>query len=154
MDTLGGINMGVFTAQATMRGLKERLDLTLAGETYVEALDADGNPILVVTAASEKSFIKISTLPNPGRVDGLGLAQKVYSPHTCTVILEDSATADVAALPARYKILAQVLKLGMQVEVQEGPGVATAADYAAADALGVVITTIRSNEIHPLTLSM
>lgn len=143
--------MSYFTAQAIMRGLKERLDLTLAGETYTESLDANGFPILIMTKSGEKSFLKIEMIEASGHVDAFGLTQRQYSPHKAIVIKEDAAT--LVQIEASYKFLAQVLKLGMKTEIYEGPAVGAAADYAAALALGVKVAELKANEIFGMTLS-
>ena len=150
--------MAQFGAQAVMRGLKERLDISLGGESYVESYDSNGFPILVVSKGAEKLFLKIETIEQtPGRVDGLGLAQRVYSPHKA-VLIQEAATALVvptaSELETRYKMLAQAAKLGMKVEVFEGVGVRSAADFAAALALGTKVVELKSHEIHPMTLSV
>ena len=144
--------MAQFTAQAIARGLKERLDLTLVGDTYSESLDASGFPILVVTKGGEKHFVKIETIEASGHVNSLGMAQPVYAPHKATLIQEDAATG--TALECRYKILAQLAKLGMKVEIFEGAGVAIAADYSAAALLGVKIAEIKAHEIFGMTASV
>lgn len=143
--------MTVFKAIATMRELKQRMQLCGAFDSFVDAVDASGNPILVAIKGAEKHFIKIEPVDNAGRVDGLGLSQRVYSPHIARLIQEDTATA--AEVAARAFCLAALCKLGMKLEIQEGPAAGAAADYAAADVLGVVVATIPSDEIHGLTMS-
>lgn len=145
--------MSLFKAQAHMRELRQRLSLSIPAATFVDDLDANSMPILVVSHASEKQFIKIETLDNAGRVDALGLPQRVYSPHKCSLIREATATPPADIL-GREIVSAAIAKLGMEIDIYEGTGVKTAANYAAAEALAPTVTVkIRSDEINPLTQS-
>jgi hypothetical protein len=143
--------MTYFTAQAQMRGLKERLDLTVAGELYKESLDANGFPILEMSKNGEKSFLKIAMIEPSGHVDGFGLVQRQYSPHMATLVKEE--TASLVEIEASFKFLAQAAKLGMKVEIWEGAGAGAAADFDAALALSTKVAVLPANEIYGMTLS-
>lgn len=147
--------MSLFKAQAHMRELKQRLQIQIPSASFSDALDANSMPILVISENSEAHFCKIKTLDDAsGHVDGLGLAQRVYSPHECIILREAAATADAANADLRERLTAAAGKLGMKLTIREGTGVETAADYAAADALATsTIVIIRSDEINPLTQS-
>ena len=144
--------MAQFTAQAIARGLKERLDISLVGDTYVESLDSAGFPILEVTKGGEKHFVKIETIEASGHVNSLGMAQPVYAPHKATLVWEAPATG--GQLECRYKILAQVAKLGMKVEIYEGTGVEVAADFATALGLASKVAELKAHEIFGMTASI
>jgi hypothetical protein len=143
--------MSQVTAQAIMRGLKERLDLTVAGESYKESLDANGFPILEMSKGGENCFLKIAMIDASGHVDAFGLPQRQYAPHKATVVKEASAT--LAQIESSIKFMAQVTKLGMNVEVFEGTGAGAAVDFAAALALSAKVADIKANEIFGMTLS-
>jgi hypothetical protein len=136
-----------FKAQAMMRDLAVRLknrtkDLSAAEESV----------------GGKYAFIRISTdyerSDESGKVDGLGLTQRVYSPHKCELVQEDAATADAATLNLRAQIMAEVSKLGTKVCVLEGPAVQDETDFASAFALAVKVAEIKSDDIHPLTQQM
>jgi hypothetical protein len=147
--------MSLFKAQAHMRELKQRLSMQMQSASFEDALDANGMPILVISENSEKHFVKIKTLDDAsGHIDGLGLAQQVYSPHECLILREDQATSAPGNQDLRAKLDIACGKLGMKLTIKEGPGVKVAADYAAADALATtIVAIIRSDEINPLTQS-
>ena len=139
------------TAQAMVRGVEERLKLTLAEATFVDSLDVDGFPILKITKSLENHFLKIVTIEASGHKNSLGMDQVVYSPHKCILVQEESASA--LAVEARIKILAQAAKLGMKLEVYEGAGVATEETFADAIAVAVKVAEVKSHEIHGMTIS-
>ena len=137
--------MSNFKAQAHERELKQRLALSLAGAVFSESLDADGFPQLSVIRGAETLFIKISALDNAGRVDGLGLPQRVYSPHKCQIL---QATAAVDA-ELRAKAFAACAKLGMKLELFEIALLPPSFDLTGAS----LVASIPSDEINPLTQS-
>lgn len=145
--------MALFKAQAHMRELKQRLSLLLPSDAQADSLDANGMPQLKVAASGENIFVKIQALADgAAHVDGLGLAQRVYSPHECLILREDGATA--SDVVARNTILAACAKLGMKLSVKEAAGVGAAASYAAAEALSPAdVIVLPSDEIHKLTMS-
>jgi hypothetical protein len=134
-----------FKAQAHSRELKQRLSLSLSGATFSEALDAAGLPQLKIVKGSETMHVAIILDSNAGRVDGLGLPQRVYSPHICQM-LQDDAASD---LEMRAKVLAACAKLGMKLEVWEIATVPASFDLTGA----TKTATIASDEINPLTVS-
>lgn len=138
--------MSEFKAQAHARELKQRLQLSVAGAALSDSLDSSGLPVVKLTKGSESIFVKIGLADNAGRVDGLGLAQRVYSPHVAQLLQEKSASA--TELEARAEVLAACAKLGMKLEVWEK---ATPASF---DLTGATkVATIASDEINPLTMS-
>lgn len=150
--------MSVFKASAHMRELKQRLSILLPSSTLTEASDTDQMPLLVVKTNSEYQNIKIDVDGNQGRVDGLGLAQRAYSPHICHIAQESAAAASSDEAAARAKTLAACAKLGMKVIIQEAADAGLAANWAAAQAAvaadaGAVTITLPSDEINPLTSS-
>jgi hypothetical protein len=139
--------MAEFKAQAHSRELKQRLSLQVSGLTVTEAFDSNGFPSLTLVKGSETIFVKISTLPMPsGRVDGLGLPQRAYSPHQVQ-ILQDLDT--ISDKDLRAKTLAACGKLGMKLELWEKAALPSSFDLTGA----TLISTISSDEIHPLTMS-
>lgn len=137
--------MTAFKCQAHSRELSQRLKLAIADLAIDEALDANGMPELKIAKGAETLFVKIETLDNAGRVDGLGLPQRVYSPHKCT-ILQDAAASD---LEVRAKVLAACAKLGMKLLVFENAAMPTSWDLTGA----TKTAEIASDEINPLTQS-
>lgn len=137
--------MANFKAQAHMRELKQRLSLSIAAASFQDAIDANGNPSMKVVSGAESIWIHIEDVGNAGRVDGLGLAQRAYSPHKVQ-LLRASAASDMAA---REKCVAACAKLGMKMEIWEEAVVPASFDLSAA----TKIVEIRSDEINPLTSS-
>ncbi len=137
--------MSEFKAQAHMRELKQRLQLAIAGAVLTDSLDAQGLPALKIEKGGETIHVKISTEGNAGRVDGLGLAQRSYSPHKAQLLQDDTA----ADKDARAKTLAACAKLGMKLEIYEIASVPASFDLTGA----TLVSAIASDEIHPLTMS-
>lgn len=149
---LGGTNMSAFKAQAHMRELVQRLKLSIQGATIKQATDADGLPAIKVEKGADAILVKIKVDGNAGRVDGLGLPQRAYSPHICQLLQDaDQTSADSKELKVR--LAAAVAKLGMKVEVYEKD----LADLPEADAFDIstatLITILPSDEINPLIQS-
>ena len=138
-----------FAAQAYSRKLRENLALTVQGDSTVESLDANGYPMVVMTVNSDNFFYKIEPIEASGMVDGLGLPQRAYSPHMITLILDPTSTQKAG----HYDLIAKGTAMGMRINVMEG-AVKALTDYPTAFAAATLITTVRSNEIHPLTLSV
>ena len=151
--------MSAFKAQATMRELLQRVSLQLPSATITQAQDSNGLPAAAISygAFPEVLMVKINLDGNAGRVDGLGLAQRVYSPHIAQTIQDsDRTSADSKVLKARMDCI--LAKLGMKLDIHED----TAAHIAASSANGfdalytgtsTELVTIRSDEINPLTQS-
>lgn len=138
--------MSEFKAQAHARELKQRLQLSVEGAALSESLDASGLPVLKLTKGSESIFVKIGLAGNAGRVDGLGLSQRVYSPHVCEILQEEAAVA--TELDARAKVLAACAKLGMKLDVWEVTA-PSAFDLSGA----TKVASIASDEVHSMTMS-
>lgn len=134
-----------FKAQAMMRDLKQRLQLTVAGSvTYTDSLDANNFPSLKVVKGSETIFVHIEDVGNAGRVDGLGLAQRAYSPHKVQ-ILQDLDT--ISDRDLRAKVLAESVKCGAETELWEKATLPSTFDLSGA----TLQATIKSDAINPLT---
>lgn len=138
--------MANFKAQAHMRELAQRLSLSISGATITQSLDANGMPEAKVVKGSETIFIKITDLGNAGRVDGLGLPQRAYSPHQVQ-ILQDLDT--ISDKDARAKVLAACAKLGMKLQLWEKATLPASFDLTGA----TQVAEIPSDEINPLTMS-
>ena len=112
--------MAAFKAQAMSRRLKQQIPQIVAGTTIVESFDTDGFPILAVTKSAKTVFVKIETKGNGGRVDGLGLAQRAYSPHKVMILRENiGTTLEPTQWPMREAVLAECIKLGAEVQLWE-----------------------------------
>ena len=139
--------MANFKAQAHARELKQRLSLSVASASFSEKLDANGNPELTMVKSGETIVIKIETLDNAGRVDGLGLPQRAYSPHKVQIVQIDIAVN----AEARAKALVACAKLGMKLELFEKAAIT--GDYATDIAGATKVAEIASDEINALTTS-
>jgi hypothetical protein len=157
--------MSAFTAQAKMQELKQRLQLQMPSAVITQAQDASGFPAISVALSSDTAMLKIlvdpaTSAPNgqeQGRVDGLGLSQRLYSPHICEM-LQDSDQTSAASKELKARLAAAASKMGLKLIIAEellasivaaGP-VGFDAAFAAATAQ---VCTIRSDEINPLTQS-
>jgi len=137
--------MAQFKSQAHARELKQRLSLLVSGLSISENVDSNGMESLKLVKGSETIFIKIDVSDNAGRVDGLGLPQRVYSPHICK-ILRAATSSDLAL---REIVVAACAKLGMKLEIYEIAILPSSFDLTGAN----LIVSIPSDEIHGLTLS-
>jgi hypothetical protein len=145
-----------FKAQALARDLAVNLKLAIPGSAVASTSDANGFPVIQVSVGAKKSWLSIKTdsavSDESGKVDALGLPQKVYTPHVCELVMEASATADATTLDMRAEMIAQTVKLGTKVSIKEGTNVEDAADYTAALAISLTETAkIKSDLINPLT---
>jgi hypothetical protein len=150
--------MSVFKAAAHVRELKQRLSILLPSSTISESSDTDTMPTLTIQTGTEYQNLKISVDGNQGRVDGLGLSQRAYSPHVCQLIQESAAAADAAKASARAKVLAGCAKLGMKITLQQAADAGLSANWTAAVAAvaadsGATTIVLPSDEINPLTSS-
>lgn len=109
--------MSVFKAQAHRRALKQNLSLTESGAIFTESDDTDGMPLLKIEKGGETIFAKFAVAGNAGRVDGLGLAQRAYSPHECYMLQSDAANGVDFELRAR--VLANCANFGMALFIYE-----------------------------------
>jgi hypothetical protein len=144
--------MSAFKAQAHMRELVQRLKLSIKDAIIKQAQDADGLPAIRLEKGSDAILVKIKLDGNAGRVDGLGLPQRVYSPHICQLLQDaDQSSADSKELKVR--LAAAVGKLGMKVEVYERDlaDLPQAEDFSTTSATLVAI--LQSDEINPLIQS-
>jgi len=145
-----------FKAQSLARDLAVTLQYSIKGSAVASQSDSNGFPVIQVSVGAKKSWISITTdaavSDEAGKVDGIGLPQRVYTPHVCTLVQEAAATADATTMDMRSQMLAHVVKLGTKVLVKEGTNVEDAASYTAALALTPVLTAkISSDLINPLT---
>jgi hypothetical protein len=149
--------MSAFKAQAHIRELKQRLQLTMPSATITEAMDADGFSSLKIVNSTEVFLCKVITDGNAGRVDGLGLPQRSYSPHIAQA-LQDSDQTSAASKALKARMSAALAKLGMKMIIKEDTkanlAAATAATFDAAYAAApATVITMGSDEINPLIQS-
>ena len=149
-------NKVVFKAQALARDLEVRLQNRIKGVSTQMDLDANRFPTIKCTVSAKSCFLRIKTdferSEESGKVDALGLNQRVYAPHMTEFLREDTATQDAASLEMLAQVLAEIAKNGTKIVIMEGPAVENAATFAAAAALATdVVAEIRSDDIHPLT---
>lgn len=149
--------MSAFKAQATMRELKQRLQLTMPSASFSEAQDADGYPAIKVVLNTEVALAKIAQDGNAGRIDGLGLPQRSYSPHIAE-LLQDADQTSASSKELKARMTAAMAKLGMKLIIREDAkadlAAATAATFDAAwAAASATVVTLPSDEINPLIQS-
>ncbi len=149
--------MSAFKSQAHMRELKQRLQLTLPSATITEALDSNGYQSLKIVYSTEIALAKVAQDGNAGRVDGLGLAQRSYSPHIAQ-LLQDSDQTSAASKELKARMVAAMAKLGMKLIIREDVkadlAAASAATFDAAfAAAAATVATLPSDEINPLIQS-
>lgn len=85
-----------FKAVAIMRDLEVRLKNRISGLVLAPDLDANRFPIVKMTsAAGDDIWMRFRTdyerSEADGHVDGLGMAQRVYSPHVAELWIEDAS---------------------------------------------------------------
>lgn len=144
-------------AISAARQMKEDIVLR-SGLAVVDSFDGSGNPVLTVgtaTSTNQGCTIRIK-MADTVQVDGLGLTQRVFTPHIVQLIVEESGTANVGVLTSvnLSKILAELLKHAMRVDIHlvingENPTLASASFVAGTDK-----TTTIDHLWHPLTSSM
>ncbi len=108
-------------ANSIARQLKEDLALRLSSLAIADGYDASGNPQVTLgtlLAASESAYIRVipeSTI----QVDGLGLTQRVYTPHIIQIVLEMFTTTNLTYMtaPKLMLLLGECLKHGTKVEL-------------------------------------
>lgn len=147
----------VFKAIAMSRDLAVRLQNRIKGLVVVQDFDTDHFPTLQLSVGAFSCFVRIRTdyqeSEAEGMVDALGLGQRVYTPHL-TEFIRDTV-ADPSTYDMLNQVLAEVSKNGTKVLVEAAAGVEAAANFAAALALApAVVSTIRSDDINPLTEQM
>jgi hypothetical protein len=133
--------------ELTAQSLVERLNLRLAtAADPVPAAksftpDGAGGQDTVVTLTfgagnnSIKAIVRFATYPAPasGALDGLGLPQRVYSPHIAKVIFDRNVAG--VTYTQKFALLGELFRVGMRVELYTkdgGAGVIAIADIAAA----------------------
>jgi hypothetical protein len=119
--------------ELTAQGLVERLNMRFTAlsnaAVAAAAYDANGDKYVTVIAGagnnSVKAIIKFETAPVAlsGATDGLGLAQRVYSPHTAKVLFEVNAAAAISRLQ-EFIVLGEVFRIGMKGEFYTKDGAA------------------------------
>jgi hypothetical protein len=172
--------MSAFTAQAKMTELMQRLQLQMPTAVLTESYDTSGFPQLVITlvntdASTDTALIKVLVDPaenlptqvpwgsgfDAGRQDGLGLPQRLYSPHIVEIV-QDSDQAVSAAVILKARTLAATSRMGLKLIVcadtlahitAEALVMSTFDTYFAALAVAGPAVTIRSDEINPMTQS-
>ncbi len=130
-------------ANSIIRQLAEDLALRLSSLAVTAGYDASGNPQITVgagTTTTQSAYIRCipeSTI----QVDGLGLTQRVYTPHIIQIVLEEFTTATLTYLSAANMmlLLGEALKHGTKVELYLSPN----ADVVWLDAIaeGLIVQT-------------
>jgi hypothetical protein len=142
--------MSAFKAQALSRSLREALQLSIAGAVFSESADSSAFPILGIAAGGETIFVKFEMLPDPAaHVDGLGMAQRLYSPHICKLLRSDAATLVDAAV--RDMVFAEAAKMGTKLEIWEAAAQPTSYTLAGASLVSEISTD--KQKANPLTNS-
>lgn len=144
-------------ALSTARQLREDLAIRLSALGAVAAFDTtdDANPLVLLgtqTVGQQNAIVRVKSQVTAEKTS-LGLAQRVYSPHIIQVLVEASATADVAILNIKnlMLLLGEVMKHGVKVEL-----------YMSANTTVVAVAEITAANLkqswdhlyHPLTSSM
>lgn len=138
--------MTAFKAQAMARDLHSRLEAAYPGVTITYSLDPNAMPILAVATSLETLFIKIEVEPDQtGAVNGLNIAQTVYSPHQAT-ILRDSTISDIGL---RAVCDAETARSGTKLLIYEIHPLPASYNLAGA----TLVATVKSNQWNPMTLS-
>ena len=147
--------MAYAKAQAMARDLVTRLQISIAGITVAQFLDADGFPTIRVLKSTEVVGIaKIEMFGNYSRIDSLGLNQRAYSPHIIKLAQEDVAGSTVpTAFAERAQMLAELVRCGCGITILEKDGLAnTETDV---DTIGGLtqLCVINSDAINPVLSS-
>ena len=105
--------------------LAEKLNLRLQTATYpvpvTKAYDTNGDVYLAITVSSTiDAIIRFTTVAAPasGATDGLGLTQRVYTPHLAQVLFDIAATTGTTEL-VKFQILGEIMRVGTQVDLYE-----------------------------------
>lgn len=114
------------------RQLAEDLGLR-TGLAVVKGVDSSGNPTIALgtgVAGSQSAFLRCLQQSSLG-TDGVGLTQRVYTPHIIQIVLETSTLANVPLLTGvnEAKVWYDTTKFGTRVELYlsangTGPSVA------------------------------
>jgi hypothetical protein len=140
-------------AISAARQMKEDIYLR-TGLAVVDSFDANGNPVLTIgtaTSTNQGCTVRIKMVDTV-QVDGLGNAQRVYTPHVVQLITETSLVAGVSYLTTSNlsRILFELTKHGIKVDIyMPAQGQApTVANITATPAVSI------DSLWHPLTSSM
>jgi hypothetical protein len=173
--------MSAFTAQAKMAELIQRLQLQMASATFSQSNDVSGFPQVVVTyvapdASTDSALLKIMVDPaenypasvpsgsgfDAGRTDGLGLPQRLYSPHIVELV-QDSDQTSHAAVILKARLASSTGKMGIKILICVDTLANISAEalvmptfdtyWTALIAAGGPALVLRSDEINPLTQS-
>jgi len=95
-------------AVAIARQLAENLALR-TGLAAVSGVDASGNPTIALgtqSAGQQAAFIRVKQDYDPAlEVDGVGNAQRRYTPHVIQVVLETSTIANVPLMTGANQVM-------------------------------------------------
>lgn len=109
-------------AVAIARQLAEDLALR-TGLAAVAGVDGSGNPTIALgtqAAGNQAAFIRIKQDYDPAlEVDGIGNAQRRYTPHVIQVVLETSTIANVSLMTEKNKAMLwkEVQKFGTKCDL-------------------------------------
>jgi hypothetical protein len=106
--------MTIFKAQALIRGLQQNLMASIAGLTVAQQTDANGYPVIYISANGENQFIDISDEPTD-RINSLGLPQFPYTPELVQILRSTTITDK----NSRAQAEAYSFQLGCKVEIWE-----------------------------------
>jgi len=109
------------SAKANSLALELKDALTQQGFTVTTSFDTDGQPLIRVGTAgvgNQTALIKIDQVAPLGTTSEGGTARE-YTPHIAQIVLETSATANLALMLEASELLlfCTVAKFGMRVEL-------------------------------------
>lgn len=147
-----------FKSIAIMRDLEVRLKNRITSLTVSSDTDSSGYPISRLSVGADQGiYIRTRTDSDTsdamGKIDGLGLDQRVYAPHIIELLKEDFAGSEAAIEQLSSEVLAELTKIGTKVRVTRVNG-SKADAYATAEAdmdAAADSYEIRSDDINPLT---
>jgi hypothetical protein len=127
--------------------IKAELDIRFAGKagyTCTKAYATDGSDVtltLTGTSTLDTSYIQIvqESAPAQGAYDGLGLAQRVYTPH----IIRFGYDLTVAWTPMGLTVLAILAQKGASLEVYSDAAISLSILRAADKTAGTYLFTLR-----------
>ena len=117
-------------AERIVQAIIDEMALMSAGTTIVKSYEANGTGVtdigLTITGTGLTTsyvLIKAVNAPASGTADGLGLTQRVYTPHLIRFGYDSSAAMENAAA---FTLLAIMLKQGVQVDLHADAAIAMA----------------------------
>ncbi|WNM70325.1 hypothetical protein [Myxococcus phage Mx1] len=126
-----------------------------SGLVVTTGLDADANPLIKVgaqTAGSQSALIRLKQVESI-QTDGIGLPQRVYTPHVIQVVLETSTIANVPlfTIANLSRLMLDVTKFSTKVEIYMS---ANGNSVGVEDIVAANLKVTLDDLYHPLTSSM